>query len=90
MSFETKKNKAINNGATEFGVSSRKNKKFYVRYNGKAIHFGDSRYKDYTQHGDPVRRKSYKARASKIKNKNGQLTYKMKSAANYWAYHILW
>ena len=35
-------------------------------------------------------RKSYRARASGIKNKKGQLTYKMKDTANYWSYHYLW
>ena len=35
-------------------------------------------------------RKSYRARASGIKNKQGQLTYKMKDTANYWSYHYLW
>ena len=35
-------------------------------------------------------RKSYRARASGIKNKEGQLTYKLKDTANYWSYNYLW
>jgi len=35
-------------------------------------------------------RKSYKARASGIKNKKGELTYKDKNTANYWSYNYLW
>mgnify|MGYP003650983399 CR=1 FL=1 len=37
-----------------------------------------------------AQRKSYKARASGIRNKQGQLTYKLKDTANYWSYHYLW
>ena len=32
--------KALSLGATEFGISSAKNKRFYVIYNGKKINFG--------------------------------------------------
>jgi len=76
-------------------VSKAKNKKFsvYVK-NGKGgiklIHYGDSRYKDFTQHKDEKRRKSYLARAKGIKNKDGQLTYKLKDTPNYWAVKKLW
>ncbi len=35
-------------------------------------------------------RKSYRARASGIRNKQGELTYKNKNTANYWSYHYLW
>jgi hypothetical protein len=35
-------------------------------------------------------RKSYRARASGIKNKQGQLTYKLKDTSNYWSYNYLW
>ena len=74
--------------------SKAKNKKFavYVLKNGnkRLIHYGDSRYADFTQHKDPKRRKSYLARAKGIKNKAGQLTWKLKDTANYWAVRKLW
>ena len=85
--------------------SKAKNKKysvFVMRNNRrKKINFGDSRYsqfKDRTRlklyskkdHGDLTRRDRYRKRASKIKNKQGKLTYKNKNYANYWAYHYLW
>ena len=74
--------------------SKAKNKKFsvYVMKNGKKslINFGDSRFEDYTQHKDKVRQKSYLARAKGIKNKQGELTYKDKNSANYWAINYLW
>ena len=56
--------------------SKAKNKKFsvYVMKDGKKklIHFGDSRFQDFTQHKDEKRRKSYLARAKGIKNKKGE------------------
>ena len=41
-------------------------------------------------HNDPVRRKSYLARAKGIRNKQGELTWKDKNTANYWAIRTLW
>ena len=75
--------------------SQRKNKKFSVYVKGKdgkpkLIHFGDSRYEDFTQHKDKKRRESYRKRASKIKNKKGEYTYKLKDTPNYWSYNYLW
>ncbi len=77
-----------------FKYTGKANKKFsvYVMKNGKKsiIHFGDSNMKDFTQHKDEKRRKSYLARAKGIKNKKGELTYKDKNSANYWSVHFLW
>lgn len=74
--------------------SNSKNKKFsvYVMKDNKKklIHYGDSRYEDYTQHKDKKRQASYLARAKGIKNKKGELTYKDKNSANYWAVNKLW
>ena len=84
------RSKAISLGASDLQQSNRQYKKYAVMYNDKWIHFGDSRYEDFTIHKDVERRQAYRARASKIKNIQGQLTYKLKSAPNYWAYHLLW
>ena len=84
-----------------FSKSKAKNKKYAVIYNGKTINFGDSRmaqYKDSTglglfsskNHLDPIRRKSYLARAKGIKNKKGELTWKDKASANYYSVRYLW
>lgn len=71
--------------------SERKNKKFKVLTKTGIIHFGDSRYKDFTQHKDKKRQESYCKRAKGITNKKGELTYKDKdNSANYWSYHYLW
>lgn len=53
-------------------------------------HFGDANMQDYTQHKDEKRRKSYLARAKGIRDKNGNLTWKDKNSANYWAVRVLW
>lgn len=48
-------------------ISNRKNKKYMISDNsGKVVHFGDSRYEDFTVHNDPIRRARYLARATKI------------------------
>tara|TARA_R110000822_G_scaffold227392_1_gene360052 strand:+ start:1056 stop:1322 length:267 start_codon:yes stop_codon:yes gene_type:complete len=74
--------------------SKAKNKKFsvYVMKDGKKklIHFGDSRMQDFRQHKDRKRRASYLARAKGIRDKQGNLTWKDKSSANYWSIRFLW
>ena len=69
--------------------SKAKNKKYSVIVikNGKRrlIHFGDSRFQDYHTHLDKQRQKSYLSRAKGITDKNGNLTWKDKNTANYWA-----
>tara|TARA_R110001606_G_scaffold363029_1_gene516954 strand:+ start:621 stop:896 length:276 start_codon:yes stop_codon:yes gene_type:complete len=71
--------------------SKAKNKKYsvYVKADNKSgkklINFGHSDYEDYTTHKDKKRQKSYLARAKGIKNKEGQLTWKLKDTPNYWA-----
>ena len=56
----------------------------------KLIHFGHSRYQDFTQHKDEKRRASYLKRAKGIKNKEGKLTWRDKNTKNYWSVHYLW
>jgi len=64
----------------------------YVMKNGskRLIHFGDASMKDFTQHKDPARRKSYLARSGGIRNKEGKLTKNDKNSANYWSRKINW
>ena len=56
----------------------------------KRIGFGLKGMQDFRQHKDPVRRKSYLARAKGISNKAGQKTYLDKNSANYWSVRYLW
>ena len=64
----------------------------YILKNGrkKLIHFGDSNMKDFTQHKDEKRRKSYLARSAGIRDKQGNLTANNKNTSNYWARKVLW
>ena len=51
----------------------------------KVINFGHSDYKDFTQHKDPKRRKSFRARMKCDPVKNLK-----KTTARYWACQYLW
>ena len=83
-----------------FQESTRKNKKYMVKYNDKWVHFGDTRYDQfedkelglykYQNHYDKKRRESYRKRAKGIKDKNGNLTYLDKNSPNYYALKFLW
>jgi len=82
--------KALSLGATDFGESKVKGKKYYVIYNGRRINFGASGYSDYTKHKDEDRRENYRARHQAIKTKDGKPAYLNKNQPAYWAYHLLW
>ena len=90
--FDLLKHRAVNvYGARDLSYSNRKNKKYMVTLkNGNKIHLGDRRYQDYLSHQDWKRRIQYRKRASKIKNKDGELTYRVPNYANFWSYHLLW
>ena len=60
--------KYFNNPNIKIYVSSKKDKKYMIiGLNGKAVHFGQIGYEDYTKHNDLNRRNAYLARATKIK-----------------------
>ena len=63
--------------------SNNQNKKFTAIINNKKIHFGDSRYQDFTKHKDPERKKAYLARHKndKINNPN---------YAGFYSTNLLW
>ena len=83
--------KAKDLGAVSLDYSSRKNNKYMVQLpNGKKVHFGSPKYEDFTIHQDEERRKKYLSRASKIKNKKGELTYKDIESPNFWSINLLW
>ena len=77
-------------------VSKAKNKKYSVYVKGpsgkpKIIHFGAKGYPDWRSGtASKEQRKSYLARAKAIKDKEGNLTWKNKNTANYWAVRYLW
>ena len=80
---------AKNLGATEFGLSGTKMKRFYVIYNNKIINFGAKNAKTVIDLGDIFIRKIWRARHIKIM-KNGAPAYKDKTSPSFWSYHILW
>ena len=78
-------------GAESLDYSTRKNNKYMVTLtSGKKVHFGSSKYEDYLTHKDKDRRDKYLARATKIKNKQGELTYNNPESANFWSVNLLW
>lgn len=87
-------------GKYEYFISDKPAKKLYTIVNSKKIYFGDTKYthfKDLTgllpkssNHGDEVRRKSYLARATKIKDTAGNLTANDPSSPNWHSIKILW
>ena len=78
-------------GAESLDYSRRKNNKYMVTLpSGKKVHFGSSKYPDYLTHKDKDRRDKYLARATKIKNKQGELTHTNPESANYWSTKLLW
>ena len=60
-----------------------------VEYKGKKIHFGSTNTEDYVIHKDPDRRDKYLAKAMKITNKDGELTYQFPTYPNYWTIKLL-
>ena len=73
--------------------SKAKNKKFTATFSHyidgklkkiKTSQFGDSRYEDYTQHSDKLRRERYRARHSKDLKKG---TY---MSPGFLSYYLLW
>ena len=77
-------------GATNFGLSSRLNKKYFVVYDRKIIRFGDPRYKDFTITNDKRKRDNYRKRHRGIKLLSGEPAYLDKRQPAYWSYWILW
>ena len=78
-------------GAESLDYSTRKNNKYMATLpGGKKIHFGSPKYPDYTIHKDKERRDKYLSRATKIKNKQGELTYTNPESANFWSVNLLW
>ena len=76
-------------GAESLDYSTRKNNKYMVTLpSGKKVYFGSTKYADYLTHKD--RRDKYLARATKIKNKQGELTHNNPESANYWSTKLLW
>lgn len=87
-------------GKYEYFISDKPNKKLYAVVDGKKVYFGDTSYDHYKDktglldksknHLDEKRRASYLARASKIKDKSGNLTSEDPKSPNWHSIRILW
>jgi hypothetical protein len=82
--------KALMLGALDFGLSERKDKRFYVLYNGRIINFGSKHGKTFIDHGDENIKNAWIARHSKIKNKANNLVINLKTSPSFWSHNILW
>ena len=82
--------KAFKLGASQFGISNRINKRFYVIYKNKNIYFGSKNGNTYIDHHDDEIKKNWIARHSKIKNKKGEYVIKIKESPSFWSHNLLW
>jgi hypothetical protein len=82
--------KALNLGATDFGKSNNKTKRFYVIYQNKKINFGSKYGSTFIDHQNQNLLRNWKARHSKIIRGDGVPFYKIKSSPEYWAWNLLW
>tara|TARA_R110002126_G_scaffold252100_1_gene395283 strand:- start:159 stop:422 length:264 start_codon:yes stop_codon:yes gene_type:complete len=64
--------------------SSRKDKKFQVKYNNRVIHFGAKGMSDYTINKDPKRKALY------LKRHRAREDWTNPNTAGYWSRWILW
>ena len=84
------KEKAISLGASDFGISKVKGKRFFVVYNNKKINFGSDFGQTYFDHGNKQTKKAWYARHARIKDKEGRQVIKLKTSPSYWSAHLLW
>ena len=87
--FKKLQKKAKKLGADSLQYSKRKNLKYMVEYNNKKIHFGSAKTEDYITHHDPVRREKNHAKAKRITDKDGRLTFELPFYPNYWSVNLL-
>ena len=89
--FKKLTKKAQKLGAESLDYSTRKNNKYMVTLpEGKKVHFGSPKYPDYLFHKDQERSDKYLSRATKIKNRQGDLTHEIKESPNFWSVNLLW
>ena len=63
--------------------SSRADKKYMVFDGHKMVHFGSSKYQDYTKHGDEKRRNNFRKR-------NHRWAYAPKYSPAFLSWNLLW
>ena len=88
--MEKLKRKALKLGATNFGISKAKGKRFFIVYLGKKINFGSDIGSTFFDHKNIIKKKAWLARHSKIQNKKGEYVIYLKTSPSYWASRLLW
>jgi len=89
--MERLRNKALKLGATEFGMSDKPSKRFFVIYKGKRIDFGSDSRNTFYDKPDTQKRKNWYARHSTNINKStGKPFIQEKTSPLFWASKILW
>jgi len=89
--MEKLKQKAIKLGATEFGMSDKPSKRFFVIYKGKRIDFGSDSRNTFYDKPDTQKRKNWYARHStNINSKTGKKFINEKTSGLFWASRLLW
>ena len=64
-------------------ISTRKNKKYMIRYKDKWVHFGDFGSEDFTEHLDTQRRELFRQR-------NHKWALQERHTPGYLSYFLLW
>ena len=83
--------KWVGNTKVSYERSNRKSKKWMTRTpQGRIVHWGDPKMKDYTQHRSKKRRSNYKKRHAGIRLKNGSRAIDKKWSPAWLAYHATW
>ena len=88
--MEQLKARALRYGATAFGLSTAKGKRFFVVYEGKRINFGSKVGQAFIDHHDSKIQRAWKARHGAIRLKDGRLAYTVKASPAFWSFHLLW
>ena len=81
---------AIRLGASDFGESSRKGKRFYVVFQDKVIHFGSDVGLTYYDVNDETRRRAWFARHTRITDSQGKHSINNPLSGLYWSARLLW
>ena len=75
----------------EINISTRKGKKFMIRSpEGKLIHFGAKNSTTFLEGASEEKRKSYRARHSKIILKDGRRAIDVRYSPAFLSWHLLW
>jgi hypothetical protein len=90
MSMSQLRTRALSLGATEFGESKVKSKRYYVVYDKRRINFGLKGGSTFIDHNDTAKKEAWYKRHSKIKNKQGQFVIGLKTSPDFWSARLLW